>query len=112
MIPIVVAAFAIAMVKAMIKVTSNRVAIDLTIKTVSKLSVVVGFRTRQRTIVGPGKPGDPEQDWTVKSGSWMGALKSDSIAIAAKNCVRKQPLIMDEAVREYQINVQSKYQIS
>ena len=60
-------------------ISFNPVAIHLTIKTVSKLSVVVGFRTELGMVVGSGKPGGPEQDWTVKARSWMGSLKSDSI---------------------------------
>ena len=42
----------------------------------------------------------PEQDGTEELESWMGASKSDSIAISAKYRVRKQRSIIDEAVSE------------
>ena len=36
--------------------------------------------------------------------SWMGTSISDLIAIAAKDCVRRQRSIIDEAVRELAID--------
>ena len=40
----------------------------------------------------------PEQDWTVKSGSWMGSSKLDSIAIADKMLLWEQSISFDEVV--------------
>ena len=54
--------------------------------------------TGKRPIEAKGISLGPEQDRIVKAGSWMGSQKSDSIALAAKNRVRRQRSIIDEAI--------------